>query len=149
MGTVDRKRAQKRAFCRCAYISETVPYVRRAHELWRWRLHASSKYQLSACRIMWCHNSEGHNLNRHLSENIWTSMSLFYKLFDILIGVVMKSSIFWDITMCNLVKVNWHFRGTCSLYLWSWRVSQARSQNEAGRKHSSTWRWKQCIPQKC
>jgi hypothetical protein len=34
--------------------------------------------------------------------------------FEVLTAVVMKSSIFWDITPCSLLKVNRHFGGTSS-----------------------------------
>jgi hypothetical protein len=32
--------------------------------------------------------------------------------FEVLTGVVMKSTIFWDITPCSPLKVNWRFGGT-------------------------------------
>jgi hypothetical protein len=37
----------------------------------------------------------------------------------------MQSSVFWNITPCNLVKVNRHFEGTYRLHLHSQLVSQA------------------------
>jgi hypothetical protein len=43
----------------------------------------------------------------------------------------MKSSVFWDIMLCTLWKVNRHFRGTCHLYLQGWRISQTRKQPES------------------
>jgi hypothetical protein len=39
----------------------------------------------------------------------------------------LKSSVFWDITPCSVLKVSWHFGGTCCLHLWGWRISQERS----------------------
>jgi hypothetical protein len=39
--------------------------------------------------------------------------------------VVIKISIFQVITSCSSVKVNWRFRGTCSLHLQGRRISQA------------------------
>jgi hypothetical protein len=50
---------------------------------------------------------------------------LLFIVFEVLTAVIMKSSIFWTITLCSLVKVNQHFRGTCYLHLQGWRVSQA------------------------
>jgi hypothetical protein len=49
-------------------------------------------------------------------------------------AVVMISSIFWDITPCRPWKNNRCFGGTYLLHLESWRISQARSQHEAGSK---------------
>jgi hypothetical protein len=45
-----------------------------------------------------------------------------------------KSSMFWDITSCSPLKVNLHTERICYLYLQGWKVNQARSQHEAGRK---------------
>jgi hypothetical protein len=45
-------------------------------------------------------------------------------------------SIFWDVTPCSPLKVNWHFKRTCHVHLQGWRISQARNQHEEGSKHS-------------
>jgi hypothetical protein len=45
--------------------------------------------------------------------------------------------IFWDITLCSLLKGNQRFGGTSCLHLWGRRISQARNQREAVRKQSS------------
>jgi hypothetical protein len=37
--------------------------------------------------------------------------------FDVLTAVVMKSSIFWDITPCNPLRINRRFGGTCRLHI--------------------------------
>jgi hypothetical protein len=39
----------------------------------------------------------------------------------------LKSSVFWDITPCSPLKVNWRFGGTCRLHLQGRRVSQVRN----------------------
>jgi hypothetical protein len=44
--------------------------------------------------------------------------------------MVMKSSAFWDITPCSLLKVNWRFGGTCRIHLQGQKISQARNQRE-------------------
>jgi hypothetical protein len=44
----------------------------------------------------------------------------------------MKTSILWDITPCDLVKVDQSFGGICRLHLQSRRVSQAGNNHEAG-----------------
>jgi hypothetical protein len=59
--------------------------------------------------------------------------------------VVVKSSIFWDITPCGLLKVNWHFTGPCGLHLHGRRISQARNQHEAGSKQSSCYLLVSCL----
>jgi hypothetical protein len=50
---------------------------------------------------------------------------------EVLIAVVMKSYIFWDITPCRPLKVNWRFGGTCRLHLQGRRISRARNQSES------------------
>jgi hypothetical protein len=49
--------------------------------------------------------------------------------FEVLTSVV-KSSLFWDITLCSWLKVNRRFGGTCRLHLLGRRVNQARYQRE-------------------
>jgi hypothetical protein len=41
----------------------------------------------------------------------------FHVELEILTAVVMKSTIFWDITPCSPLKVNQHFGGTYRLHL--------------------------------
>jgi hypothetical protein len=45
--------------------------------------------------------------------------------------MVMKSSVFWDITQCSPLKVNRCVWGICRLHLQGWRISQARNQCES------------------
>jgi hypothetical protein len=47
-------------------------------------------------------------------------------------AVVRKSSIFWDITPCSLVKVKRCIEGTHRLYLHGGKVSKARDLLAAG-----------------
>jgi hypothetical protein len=47
--------------------------------------------------------------------------------FEVLTAVVMKSTIFWDITPCSPLKVNRRFGGTHRLHLQSRRISRARA----------------------
>jgi hypothetical protein len=56
--------------------------------------------------------------------------------FEVLTAVVMKISVFRDITICILVKVSQCFGGTYHLLLQDQRVSQARDQYEAGGKQN-------------
>jgi hypothetical protein len=75
------------------------------------------------------------NKNKTVQRRIWGSSD----------SSGMKSSVFWDITPCSPLKVNWCFEGTC-LHFQSQRISQARNQCES--------RWKaedgRChVPLKC
>jgi hypothetical protein len=45
--------------------------------------------------------------------------------YEVLTVVVMKSSIFWDITLCIPLKFNTRFGGICLLHLQDRRISQA------------------------
>jgi hypothetical protein len=60
-----------------------------------------------------------------------------YVRFEDSTAVVMKSSIFWDITPCSPLKVNRRFGWTCHLHLQGRRISQARNQREARSKQST------------
>jgi hypothetical protein len=74
--------------------------------------------------------------------------------FEVLIAVVTKSSVFWDITSCSPLKVNRCFGATCRRHLHGRRISEARNQREAVSKQSSTWliprpwRWRWHVPPK-
>jgi hypothetical protein len=57
-------------------------------------------------------------------------------IFEVLTAVIMKSSIFWDITPRGPMKVNRIFGGTCHLNLEDRRISQARNQRETDSKLS-------------
>jgi hypothetical protein len=68
---------------------------------------------------------------------------------EVLTAVVMKNSIFWDITPCSLLKVNWHFKGRvafifrvkevlillASVWFLAWLILWP-------------WRWRQHVPLK-
>jgi hypothetical protein len=52
---------------------------------------------------------------------IWNIKHLVgFRVFTV---VVIKSSVFWDITSCSTLKVSWRFRGTCHLHLQGQRLS--------------------------
>jgi hypothetical protein len=51
-----------------------------------------------------------------------------YVVFEVLTAVVMKGSIFWDITPCSSLKVNRHFGRTYRLHLQSPRIIEAINQ---------------------
>jgi hypothetical protein len=59
---------------------------------------------------------------RHLGE---------YVGFKVLTAVVMKSTIFWDITPCSPLKIDWRFGGIYRLHLQGRRIIRARNQRES------------------
>jgi hypothetical protein len=63
-------------------------------------------------------------LQEHFSDlfSIWYMDWLLYCL---------KNSVFWDIMLYSLKKVNWHFKGTYHLHLHGWRwATQDTSKNQ-------------------
>jgi hypothetical protein len=55
----------------------------------------------------------------------------------VLTAVVMKNSIFWDITPCSPLEVNRSLGVTHSLHLQGCRVGQARNKHGADKKQSN------------
>jgi hypothetical protein len=49
----------------------------------------------------------------------------------------MKSSIFWDMTLCSLLKVSRCFGETYRFHIQFQRISQARNQREAGSRYQA------------
>jgi hypothetical protein len=62
-----------------------------------------------------------------LTYHSWSSP---YVGFDVLTAVVMKSTIFLDITPCSPLKVNRRFAGTYRLHLQGRGISRERNQHE-------------------
>jgi hypothetical protein len=62
-----------------------------------------------------------------------------YLGFEVLRAVVMKSSIFWDIAPCGLLKIKRHFGGTYRLHLRGGIISRAGNQRE------SRWQAELCL----
>jgi hypothetical protein len=76
-------------------------------------------YQTTRCHIMEDCNHKG-------------ELVLCFVGFEVL--TVTKSSIFWDITLCSLLKINWHFGGIYCLHLQGQRKGkQATSMKGGGR----------------
>jgi hypothetical protein len=61
--------------------------------------------------------------------------------FEALTAVAMKSTIFWDITPCSSLSVNWRFGWTYRLHLQGQKISQAWNQRE------SRWQTELCLQQ--
>jgi hypothetical protein len=68
--------------------------------------------------------------NRSLKEIEIMETFLVLRL-EVLTPVVMKGSIFWDITPCSPLKINRCFWGTYSLHLQGRRISRARNQHDS------------------
>jgi hypothetical protein len=63
-----------------------------------------------------------------------------YVGFEVLTAVVIKSTIFWDITSCSALSINRRFGGTYQLHLLlRWFLSQLIF---------IPWRWRRCVPPK-
>jgi hypothetical protein len=90
---------------------------------------------------------------------------MYWVGFEVPTAVTRKSTNFWGVTPCSMVEVHQCFWGTYCLHLQGQRVSQARNQQEADGKQSSShfcsllgvftwlslwpWRWSQYAPPKC
>jgi hypothetical protein len=56
----------------------------------------------------------------------------------------MKSTVFWDVTVCSPVEFHGYLRGSYCLLLQGGSVSEVRSEEEAcGKQGRITWRYKQ------
>jgi hypothetical protein len=94
-----------------------------------------TKYRYKDCIIREANETELHPSNMKIKDGFcrntspihWNNSGIFIE-FEVLTAMVMKSSIFWDITPCSPLKVNC-FRETCHLQLQGWRISQARDQH--------------------
>jgi hypothetical protein len=112
----------------------------------------SSKTLVSTSKNTWHHNTEDCSLlftvqivisSKNLKTYKLQSSSFFnfhhFLVTSFLIQILsfvkcyeVKSSIFWEIMPCSLLKINRHFGGTCRLHLHGWRISQARNQLKSG-----------------
>lgn len=90
------------------------------------RVRVSSKGSLLnyASYIQVLHFKTWHGLCLHLftivslqQNNTWNTV------FEVMAVLAVKTSIFWDIIICNLVKVDRRFRGTYPFHLLVWRIS--------------------------
>jgi hypothetical protein len=77
-----------------------------------------------------------------LSSNVTAFANIYIFVgFEVLTAVVMKNFIFWYITQCSPLKVNWRIRGTYRLHLQGQRISKAWPV-------LWPWRWRRHIPPK-
>jgi hypothetical protein len=64
-------------------------------------------------------------------------MGIIIMGYEVLTPVVMKRTIFWDITPCSLLKVSRRFGGPYRLHLQGRKISREENLHEAGAKQSS------------
>jgi hypothetical protein len=104
----------------------------------KWSLESLECMDVQALISMWWVNSTNHFVLTRRTE--WMNSLLYIHIvgFEVLTAVVMKSSVFSDITLCGPLKVNRHFGGTCCFPLQGRRIPQARNQHEAVSKHSQS-----------
>jgi hypothetical protein len=67
-------------------------------------------------------------VNKNVLEikKIWFNYNIIVLGFEVLTGVVMKSTILWDITQCSPLSVNRCFGGTYCLHLQARKISSSR-----------------------
>jgi hypothetical protein len=70
-------------------------------------------------------STEPSNLTR-----TWSRIGFMNVWFEVSTAMFMKSSVLWDITPCNPLKVNRRFGETCRYHLRTWRISQRKNQRE-------------------
>jgi hypothetical protein len=87
-------------------VTLSLTYLR-AHVLPN-NLYLSTTYTASHLRLLF-------NIQR--LENFTALIYMYSVRYEVLTAVVMKSSVFWDITRCSPLKVNVRFGGTCHLHL--------------------------------
>jgi hypothetical protein len=69
----------------------------------------------------------------------YCSSKLYWSVgFEVLTAVVMKSTVFWDITLCSPLKVNRRFGGTYCIHLQCWSISRAKYKCE-NRWQAEPW----------
>jgi hypothetical protein len=61
---------------------------------------------------------------------------MHYVGFEILTALVVKSTIFWDITLCSLMDVYWCVGGMRCFHLQGPRLSQASKQQYRGSEQN-------------
>jgi hypothetical protein len=57
------------------------------------------------------------NIDKHILSYSTSQPRIPCGVYEVLTAVVMKSSVFWDITLCGSLDVNRRFGGTCRLHV--------------------------------
>jgi hypothetical protein len=94
---------------------------------------------------VWYPRSDSHGF---LPTTVLLNMDLRFEVF---ITVAMKRSIFWDITACSPLKVNWHFGGNYRLHLQGRKIGRTwhmLSPCFLARLILWFWRWRRYVPPK-
>jgi hypothetical protein len=60
---------------------------------------------------------------------MWKEVTVAYcDHLEVLKAVIMKSTVFWDVTLCSWAEIEQRFGGTTCLHLQGGKVNQARNQ---------------------
>jgi hypothetical protein len=112
---------------------------------WKWRQYINRKLRLTFNELYNVISQTTELFIRQLVAIIIRSciISVFY------LTLMLKSSIFWDITQCSLLKVNWRFGEKFRLHLQRRKISETRDQPPALTHvswlvHSSTLKMVEC-----
>jgi hypothetical protein len=75
-------------------------------------------------------------LSKERRRLVFSQNFMFYVGFEVFTAVVMKSTIFWDMTLCSPLSCNRRFGGTYRLHLQGRRIISARTSRQAGSKQA-------------
>jgi hypothetical protein len=93
-------------------------------------IYMQTYYQVGESFVKWLWKTRDFgNLRGYSEDHCWV-LSTRPAGFEVITAVVMKSTIFCDITPCSPLKVNRRFGGTYRLHLQGKRISRARNQRE-------------------
>jgi hypothetical protein len=85
---------------------------------------------ISAARALTSHRNVRCRIALPWQGSVTPANIIDYFRIEVLTAVVMKSTVFWGITLCNPLKANRRFGGTCRLHIQGRRISQARNQRD-------------------
>jgi hypothetical protein len=97
-----------------------------------WHFRETCCLHLHGSRL--CYNDNHHqNVKSYRKmkqlDGVTSTRKNVFVRFEVLTAVVMKSTIFWDITPCSPLKVNRRFGGMYRLHLQGRRISRGRNQH--------------------
>jgi hypothetical protein len=106
------------------FMPQTARIVILTHNILQCVMYSSMRYPHG--RGLWVVSKDYNNLKTHGICGKHSGTAL-----------IMKSSVFWDITLCSPLKVCRWFGGTYLLHLQGWWISQTIKQHEVSLKLSS------------
>jgi hypothetical protein len=123
------------------------------------KVYSRKNNKLKRAEWIWCKKlSSSSETNCWKCDCVFSTASAIREIWKA--NLLLKSTIFWDMKPCSLLKLNQHFGGTYCLHLQEW-ISRERYQWEsrwdsACHKLSCwcfarliwPWRWRQYVPLK-